>query len=136
MVMRVNIVNKKHLRNRSPLVSINDLEKKDKGVETNLLKLAEKYMHSQNRQKIKYTKDRMRESKGEQVKIVENKFGHVQDEGAYVRSEIESLQRIERLGSSQHFKFDQQQAQVPQTVNLTGVTATPAFESRNMRENV
>ena len=46
MVMRVNIVNKKHLRNRSPLVSINDLEKKDKGVETNLLKLAEKYMHS------------------------------------------------------------------------------------------
>ena len=89
MVMRVNIVNKKHLRNRSPLVSINDLEKKDKGVETNLLKLAEKYMHSQKRQKIKYTRDKMRESKGEQVKIVENKFGHVQDEGAYVRSEIE-----------------------------------------------
>ena len=48
----------------------------------------------------------MKESKGEQVKIVENKFGHVQDEGAYVRSELESLQRIERLGSSQHFKFD------------------------------
>ena len=124
--MRVNIVNKKELGNKSPLAVVNDLETKDQGIETNLLKLAEKYMHSQKRHRSKQRKDRGKESKGGQVKIMENKFGYAQDESAQVRSEIESLQQIERLGSSQHFVFDQ-----PQTMNMTGASTTPAIANRS-----
>ena len=82
MVMRVNIVNKKERGNKSPLVAVNDLETKDQGIETNLLKLAEKYMHSQKRHKIKKKKEIRKQSKGGQVRIVENKFGYAQDESA------------------------------------------------------
>ena len=64
------------------------------------------------------------------MRIFENKFGYSHEESAQVRSEVESMQRMERLGSSQHFVFDQPQDKVPQTVNLTGASQTPAAANR------
>ena len=51
MVMRANITKKEVPRNRSPQISIKDVEKGSTGIEGNLLKLAEKYMHSKEKHK-------------------------------------------------------------------------------------